>query len=289
MSSESMKPSPRILLCSDLDRTLLPNGQAPESVRARPLLRRLAQRIEVMLAYVSGRHRALIQEAIEQYELPEPAMVVGDVGTTIYEITGGQWVSWDDWDREIAVDWKGTSREDLAALLSDIQSLSPQEPEKQNRYKLSYYVDLTVDAQELVQTVETRLAQAGLDVSVIWSVDDQNDVGLLDVLPRRATKLHAVRFLSRKTSVSPHRVVYAGDSGNDMAVLISDIRSVLVRNASDSVRREAREKSRQNGTRERLYLCQGGFFGMNGNYAAGVLEGLAHFFPQTAKWLQASD
>lgn len=289
MSSESMKPSPRILLCSDLDRTLLPNGQAPESARARPLLRRLAQRPEVMLAYVSGRHRELIQEAIEQYQLPLPAMAVGDVGTTIYEICGGQWKSWNDWDREIAVDWKGRTREALAAMLSDIESLSLQEPEKQNRYKLSYYVDVTVDAQALVRAVETRLAQAGLAVSVVWSIDEQNDVGLLDVLPRRATKLHAVRFLGRKTSVSPDRVVYAGDSGNDMAVLVSDIRAVLVQNASDSVRREARQKSGQNGNRERLYLSRGGFLGMNGNYAAGVLEGLAHFFPETGNWLQASD
>jgi hypothetical protein len=84
-------------------------------------------------------------------------------------------------------------------------------------------------------------------------------------------------------------VVYAGDSGNDMAVLVSDIRAVLVQNASDSVRREARQKSGQNGNRERLYLSRGGFLGMNGNYAAGVLEGLAHFFPETGNWLQASD
>jgi hypothetical protein len=30
-----------------------------------------------------------------------------------------------------------------------------------------------------------------------------------------------------------------------------------------------------------LYLPQGNFFGMNGNYAAGVLEGLVHFIPET--------
>ena len=36
-----------ILLCSDLDRTLIPNGTQPESPQARPLLRSLAARPEL--------------------------------------------------------------------------------------------------------------------------------------------------------------------------------------------------------------------------------------------------
>ncbi len=31
----------------------------------------------------------------------------------------------------------------------------------------------------------------------------------------------------------------------------------------------------------RLYLPRGNFLGMNGNYTAGVLEGLSHFFPES--------
>ena len=48
----------RLMLCSDLDRTLLPNGPQEESPEARPLLRRLAQRPDLVLAYVSGRNEA---------------------------------------------------------------------------------------------------------------------------------------------------------------------------------------------------------------------------------------
>ncbi len=33
-----------------------------------------------------------------------------------------------------------------------------------------------------------------------------------------------------------------------------------------------------------LYLAQGDFFGMNGNYTSGVLEGLVRFFPETERW-----
>jgi hypothetical protein len=33
----------------------------------------------------------------------------------------------------------------------------------------------------------------------------------------------------------------------------------------------------------RLYFPEGNYCGMNGNYAAGVLEGMVHFFPETKK------
>lgn len=49
-----------ILLCSDLDRTLLPNGEQPESPEARLLLNKLARRPELTLAYVSGQHKAIL-------------------------------------------------------------------------------------------------------------------------------------------------------------------------------------------------------------------------------------
>jgi hypothetical protein len=49
----------------------------------------------------------------------------------------------------------------------------------------------------------------------------------------------------------------------------------------DEVRREAVKSISAKQMRHRLYLPRGNFLGMNGNYAAGVLEGLAHFFPES--------
>jgi sucrose-6-phosphatase len=34
---------------------------------------------------------------------------------------------------------------------------------------------------------------------------------------------------------------------------------------------------------ERLYLAEGGFMQMNGNYSAGILEGVAHYHPQLVR------
>ena len=60
----------RLLICTDLDRTLIPNGTQPESSAARKHFAMLVDHPDVTLAYVSGRHRALVEAAIERYRLP---------------------------------------------------------------------------------------------------------------------------------------------------------------------------------------------------------------------------
>jgi sucrose-6F-phosphate phosphohydrolase len=281
-----MDDSAEILLCSDLDRTILPNGEAPESPGARAVLRRIARRAEIRLVYVSGRNRQLIQDAIENYRLPLPDFAIGDVGTTIYDVGKGIWNEWTAWNEEISKDWPEDGRDELAAKLSDMTRLRLQEPEKQNRFKLSFYTDTDGDQTQLVQRIRERLEDRDVRVNVIWSVDEQRDVGLIDVLPERANKVHAVKFLAESKGVSKRHVVYAGDSGNDLAVMVSDIQSILVRNAAEGVRREAREAVRKSGLEETLYEAKGGFLGMNGNYTAGVLEGLAHFLPFAREWIE---
>jgi len=81
----------RFLLCTDLDRTLIPNGAEPESPSARERFRQLAGHEEITLAYVSGRHKALIEQAIAEFDLPLPDFAIADVGTTIYQIGTSGW------------------------------------------------------------------------------------------------------------------------------------------------------------------------------------------------------
>jgi sucrose-6F-phosphate phosphohydrolase len=273
--------SPKMLLCSDLDRTIIPNGLQEESAHARPVLRRLAEHSHIYLAYVSGRDKKLIRDAIEEFYLPEPDYAIGDVGTTLYRIINGNWQLSDDWISEIGQDWKRLEREQLTELLKDIKEIQLQEPEKQSRYKLSYYTDQNVDYQGLVGNIRGRFAEQGVHVGIIWSVDEMSSIGLLDIIPARANKLHAIRFLMQQEQFREDRTVFAGDSGNDLDVLTSGLQAILVRNAMDDVRKEAIETLSKKCMPNRLYLPRGNFFSMNGNYAAGVLEGLVHFIPET--------
>ena len=275
-----------ILLCSDMDRTILPNGDQEESSGVRSVLRLLVERPEIHIAYVSGRDKNLIQEAITEYDLPFPEYAVGDVGTTIYELTGNNWTPWEDWFREIAKDWNGLESEDLTGILKGFDNLKLQEPEKQNRFKLSYYADKNANGRQLVDQIQAYLSKQKLSSRIIWSVDEQRNSGLVDILPQRASKLHAIRYLMDQKGYRKSKVVFCGDSGNDLNVLTSDIQAVLVKNASEDVRLEALESVVKNGRAETLYMANGDFMGMNGNYSAGVLEGLAHFEPDVRPWIK---
>lgn len=276
--------TPSLLICTDMDRTLLPNGEAPESLHSREYFAAVACRPDVAVAYVTGRDRTLVGEAIVEWSLPNPDFVIGDVGTTLYEVSGDSWRASADWWSEISTDWAGLDHDALRDLIDDIEGPRLQEAEKQGEFKLSYYLPLDADREAILDTMWERLAQRGLKANLVWSVDEQADTGLLDVLPASAGKLHAVEFLIRSIGVSRAQCLFAGDSGNDLQVLASPVNSVLVANAGPDVREEALELAVAAGNADSLYLASGGFRGLNGNYAAGILEGLAHFFPATEDW-----
>jgi len=271
----------KILICSDLDRTIIPNGYQEESAYARPVFGRLADHSNIYLAYVSGRDKKLILDAIEEYSLPIPDYAIGDVGTTLYRVMSGNWQLSNDWSFEIGQDWKGLAWETLSEFFKDMEEIRLQESEKQNQYKLSFYADQHIDHRRLIKNIRVVLAQNGIRASIIWSVDEISANGLLDIIPARANKLHAIQFLMQEEQFPEDRTVFAGDSGNDLDVLTSGLQAILVKNAMDEVRKEAVEKLSDKHMLNRLYLPEGNFLGLNGNYAAGVVEGLFHFFPET--------
>ncbi len=275
-----------LLICTDLDRTLIPNGPQSESPGARAHFAALAARPEVTLAYVTGRHRALVQRAITYYRLPVPDFVVGDVGTTIYRVgEQQQWVPQTAWEDVIAQDWKGHSHGDIKSLLIDLHALRPQETTKQNRFKLSYYVPLQSDRHTLSELIRARLREHDIAARLIWSVDEPAGVGLLDVLPEGASKYHAIEALMEMHGFDYVDTVFCGDSGNDIEVLASPIPAVLVANSQPEVRELAIRLAEEGGYPDRMYIASGGFMGMNGNYSGGMLEGIAHYHPDSAAWM----
>lgn len=271
----------RLLLCTDLDRTLIPNGFQPESPSAKRRFARLAARPEIRLAYVTGRHRELITEAIAEHGLPLPDFAIADVGSSIYRVCPAGWSSWSDWDEHIATDWRGLSATELSSLLHGLPDLRLQEKEKQNRHKLSFYVPLEANIPALISQMGDRLRRASLHASLTWSIDEPAGTGLLDVLPESAGKLNAIRFLMGRENFSLRDTVFAGDSGNDLDVLLSDIPAVLVANADPEIKAHLSHEKRA-----ALYIARGGYLGMNGNYSAGILEGVAHFWPEADAWLR---
>lgn len=280
--------SPRLLICSDLDRTLLPNGHHPESPGAREAMKRLVSRDEIDLAYVSGRDLALVLSAMESYRLPDPRWIIGDVGTSIHESAPGGWRLSESWQALILRDWGKNRPARLMDALDGIGGMAPQEPARQGAAKISYYTAVDADRSGIESTIAKRLGQLEVSYRLVWSADEILNRGLLDILPVSASKLHAIEFLIAERQHTRDRTLFAGDSGNDLEVLASDLPSVLVANAHEDLRALAVELAARQGHGDALYLARGGFLGMNGNYSAGILEGVGHYFPETIRWMQGS-
>lgn len=278
--------SETLLICTDLDRTLLPNGPQPESPQARERFATVAARPEVCIAYVTGRDRNLVEAAIEEYAIPQPDFVIGDVGTSVYSVAKGAWALWHSWYDALAAEWQAYDGKSLHTLFEGLPQLRPQEDSRQGRFKSSFYTSKSIDVEQLKSHMIPRLREASLSFRIIWSIDENLGVGLVDVLPEQASKLHAIQFLMHRLNYANVDTLFAGDSGNDLSVLCSHIPAVLVANATDEVRRQARQLCSSGHTEAALYCAKGGFLQMNGNYSAGILEGLVHYHPAAAHWIR---
>jgi hydroxymethylpyrimidine pyrophosphatase-like HAD family hydrolase len=170
--------------------------------------------------------------------------------------------------------------DEIHAILNGLNELRLQEQQKQNRFKLSYYVPIMCNKEKLEQEITSRLKAEGVNATLVWSIDSVLSIGLLDILPAAATKQHAIEFLMQELAFGKHNTIFSGDSGNDVSVMASAIKSILVANATDEVRHDVVREAKASGNADAIYLAKGGFNGMNGYYSAGILEGVVHYLPQ---------
>lgn len=269
----------RYLLAADLDGTVIP---LEETAKRRDEVAELARAIfrsregvgseeeRLILAYVTGRHRKLALEGIEKFGLPEPDLLVCDVGTSVYLRGDGSFEPDPDYRALVREAFGGASGERIRGLLAGIPGLEPQEPEKQAEFKLSYYLPAGDASRTALAAVRRRLEEARAIVNLVWSHDSTSGRGLLDILPAGVAKDFAVRYLHDRTGVDEDHLVYAGDSGNDRAAMLTGYRVIVVANAPAELKAELREEAARAGIGERLYFARS-------PYAAGVLEGCRHF------------
>lgn len=268
---------PTLLLACDLDRTVLPNGPESLSPGAVAAFEHFVKQPFVHLAYVSGRDLGLIQTALTDYHIPLPHTAIGDVGTTVYQRNDHTFTIDSGWSTLIAPDWHGHTGPEIHLWLNQVAGLRLQEPSKQNTFKLSYYTPETIDEHTLVDHIQSILRDHQIQAAVIWSIDQIAHTGLLDILPSSATKLHAIEYLRAKLGLEKNQVVYAGDSGNDLEPLTGGYHAIVVHNALPSLVADVKALALAKGVAEHVYYAHGEYQRMNGNYVAGILEGLHYF------------
>jgi sucrose-6F-phosphate phosphohydrolase len=259
----------RSLLASDLDGTLIPLERAPQRSREiAELVAAIEAAEDLKLAYVTGRHLSLGLEGIADVGLPSPDWFVCDVGTSVYRRTDGGYEPDEVYREAMRTAFGGLTGDDVRASIGAFEGLELQEEEKQAEFKVSYY---TVGRPEAVtESVQSRLEAADANVNLVASHDPVTGRGLLDVLPAGIAKDYAVRYLHDRTGVEEQHLVYAGDSGNDRAAMLTGYRVIVVGNADDALKKDLRVEAVAQGITDRIYFAEH-------PYARGVLEGLQHF------------
>jgi len=248
----------RLIVC-DIDDTLV--GDRGALTRLLDLIQRARQRVGFVVA--TGRSVALANDILQREGILRPDMLITSVGTEIHE--GPYLDPAAGWTHHIGYRW---DRDGVVKALSDVPGLKLQGPEGQRSCKVSYYVDghsAAPDAADPAQEggriiqreVERRLRDAGIRFNTIFSHGQY-----LDVLPLRASKGKAIRYLADKWEIPVGRVLVAGDSGNDEEMLRGNTLGVVVGNHSAEL-----EVLRG---QPRIYFA-------SGHYAAGILEGIAHY------------
>lgn len=288
------KHEPPRWLFTDLDGTLIPLDSNSQNRSDLPRLESLLDAHSIGLAFVTGRHLSSAVDAMKKHQLPSPEYIICDVGTTIAQpetdsnVTDPMWRVSESYHQHLATLTNNWDAERLIRALSmaaledsadsdsadSADSARLQEAEKQGRFKTSFYV-----AADLLADV-TRQSQQCLDsleapYSIISSVDPFTGDGLIDFLPAGVDKAYAAKWLASQLSISyPANVIFAGDSGNDTAALVSGCRSILVGNADRNVAEDVRRRMLENRCPERLFLA-------DGPATSGVLEGMAHFVAES--------
>jgi len=259
----------RYLLASDLDGTLIPLERDAQKLReVGELVSAMEASDALGLAYVTGRHLSLAQEGIAEVGLPSPDWFVCDVGTSVYRRTNGGYEPDPDYRQAMRAVLGGLSGDDVRTAIGAIDGLELQEEEKQGEFKVSYYTNGR--PEPFVEAVQSRLDAAHARVNLVVSHDPVSGRGLLDVLPTGVAKDYAVRYLHDATGVDEDHLVYAGDSGNDRAAMLTGYRVIVVGNADEALKKDLRVESVARGIAERIYFAEH-------PYARGVLEGLRYF------------
>lgn len=236
----------QLLLISDVDDTLLGKAAA---------LRRFADfharsQPTFAIVYASGRFYASQRKDILNEPMPEPAAVIGGVGTEIRSFPDGDLNK--AWVDRISGDW---SAKKVRKVLSEVDDLELQPEDCQSDFKVSfYYRDAS---EEQLNGLRRRLEDAGLRIEIIYS--SKRD---LDILPRGVNKGAAARFVAQELGYPRERVIVAGNSGNDATLFQQGFHGIIVSNADEELKRFA--ERREN------YLS-------SSSHADGVREGLLYW------------
>ena len=232
---------------TDLDKNLLGNPDSlPELIHVIRENRKLAS-----FGIATGRRLDSTLKIMKKYGIPEPDVLITSAGTEIHyapKLTQDT-----AWTRHIEKQW---TPQVVRRVLDELPGLVRQPKQEQSRFKISYYIDQ--DNAPTMEEINQLLYQEDQSVNAILSFGQ-----FLDVLPMRASKGLALRYVAATWDIALDHILVAGGSGADEDMMRGNTLAVVVGNRHD-------EELSQLEDLDRIYFAQA-------QGAGGVLEALGHY------------
>jgi sucrose-phosphate synthase len=233
-------------IVTDIDHTLIGKDN-PELHTILDLLQKY--RKEIGFGVATGRTVESTVAHLKQYEVPPPDVIISSVGSEIYYGPGLH--AGRGWTTHISAKW---NRSKMVKLLDEFDFLTYQDEATQRKFKISYDME---PAKDRLAIIHDRLLSHKCRYNLIYSHNKY-----LDILPYRASKGKAIRYLSYKWEIPLSNFLVCGDSGNDEEMLRGEPRAVVVGNYSSELKKLKNSR--------KIYFAKK-------PYAGGILEAIEHY------------
>lgn len=232
---------------TDIDQNLLGDPHA------------LAELIEVLRAnrkcavfgIATGRRLDSALKVLKENGVPEPDLLITSGGTAIhYAPKLNEDLAW---SRHLQSNW---TPQVVREVLAPLPGLLLQPKSEQSRYKISYYID--PDKAPTLEEIYHLLHKEDQAVNVNLAFGQ-----FLDVMPQRASKGLALRYVATRWNIPLEHILVAGGSGADEDMMRGNTLAAVVAN------RHNEELSGLSDI-ERIYFAKR-------SHAGGILEALDYY------------
>ena len=235
------------MIVTDLDQNLLGD---PESL-ADFVASMRENRSKVIFGIATGRRLDSALALMKKNGIPRPDVLISSLGHRIHY---GQDLEEDKfWADHIDHEW---SPRKIRQLLGTLDGLELQDKREQTPSKISYYYD--AKSAPCLEAIQTLLLQQEITAHASIAFGQY-----LDILPSRANKGQALRYVAQRFDLVLDKILVAGGSGADEDMMRGNTLAVVVEN------RHHEELSLLPEI-DRIYFARG-------SYARGILEAIDYY------------
>ncbi len=255
-----VKPAPRAIRYRDraiftvLDENLLGNQESLD--RFSEMIRKNHKSVTFGIA--TGRRMDSALAIMKKHKIPVPDVLVSSLGTRIHY---GKKLTEDAyWAEHIDHDW---NPQHVLRALKNLPGLKLQPKKELSHFKISYYYD-SKNAPSIDEII-ALIRQKELTTNVFFTNDE-----LIDIIPSRASKGQALRYVAQRLDIPLEHILAAGGSGADEDMMRGNTLAVVVGNRHQENLSDLEDH-------KRIYFA-------NQAHAGGILEAIEYYdFLNTCK------